>query len=93
MLYAKRMGVPDYYYVITTDKEATLPLDEPDFPPISAGTTYFWYVATHNEHATMDDATGANGYLDGYCTGRLRGPRRDEGTHAQTQLRSFSTAP
>lgn len=93
MFYAKRMGVLEYYYVITTAKQITLPLAEPDFPALSAGTTYFWYVATHHEHATVDAATGPFGYLDGYCTGRLRGPNGGSGAHTQTQLRSFSAAP
>jgi len=93
MFYAKRMGVLDYYYVITTDKQVTLPLAEPGFPPLAAGETYFWYVATHHEHATVNLATEPGGYLDGYCTGRLRGPSLGSGAHTQTQLRSFSAAP
>lgn len=81
------------FYVITAAKQATLPLSHVTVPALRRNQTYLWNVRTHRRFATVDDATGPDGYLDSYCYGRLRGPRRGAGTHTASLNYSFTTAP
>jgi hypothetical protein len=93
MFAAKRVNFAETYYVITAHKQATLPLAHVSVPGYVANTAYTWSVRTHRPFATVDDATGAEGYLDSYCYDRLRGPRRGSGSHTQTGNSTFTSAP
>jgi hypothetical protein len=93
MFAAKVLNASEYYYVITPHKEAKLPVLETSEPSFRHDTVYTWTVTTHGTFATMDEATGPEGYLDSYCYGRLRGPRRGPGSHTESTQRSFTTAP
>jgi hypothetical protein len=86
-------GVDDNYYVITTDKHAKLPLQSNAAPKLVSNGTYYWRISTHGELTSMDEATGTNGYMDAYSTGRLRGPKHDTGSYTLSEVRPFSTAP
>ena len=81
------------FYVITAAKQATLPLSHVTVPALRPNQTYLWSVRTHRRFTTVDDATGPDGYLDSYCYGKLRGPRRGAGTHTSSESYSFTTAP
>jgi hypothetical protein len=81
------------FYVITAAKQAQLPISHVTVPALRRNQTYLWNVRTHRRFATVDDATGPDGYLDSYCYGRLRGPRRGAGTHTASANYSFTTAP
>jgi len=93
MFVADALDVYENFYVITTEKNAKLPVDEVMLPSLRSSFVYEWSVRTHRTIATVDDATGPTGYLDSFCYGRLRGPRRDSGSHTGSELRSFTTAP
>jgi len=93
MFVAKRVNFAENYYVITANKSAQLPLSQVTVPAYVANTAYTWSVRTHRVFATVDDATGPEGYLDSYCYDRLRGPRRGAGSHTQTATSSFTSKP
>lgn len=86
-------GVDDNYYVITTDKHAKLPLRPSTAPKLVPKGTYYWRISTHGELKSMDDATGPNGYMDAYSTGRLRGPKHDKGSYTLSEVRPFTASP
>jgi hypothetical protein len=92
MLVFDALNVYENFYVITADKSGKIPVDVM-IPSLRPNFVYEWSVRTHRTFATVDDATGPTGYLDSFCYGRLRGPRRDSGSHTGSALRSFTTAP
>jgi len=93
MFSAKRGTHNEYYYVITADKEAKLPILQTTEPGFVPNVDYAWSVRTHRKFATVDEATGPDGYLDSYCYGRLAGPRRGAGTHTWSAQRVFTSKP
>lgn len=93
MFTAKAESFAQYYYVITADKEAKLPILQTSEPGFRANTRYVWSVQTHRRFATVDEAAGADGYLDSYCYARLSGPRRGPGTHTWSAEHIFTSKP
>jgi hypothetical protein len=81
----------DNFYVVTSEKRAKIPVDSVMLPSLRLDSVYEWSVRTHRKFATVDEATGPTGYLDSFCYGRLRGPRRDSSSHTESELRSFTT--
>ena len=93
MFYAESDHFYEAYYVVTADKQATLPVPPRSDLPLSANEPYHWQVQTHNHYATVDDATGPDGLFDAYCYGQLRGPKRGHGTHTESTWFAFTTPP
>jgi hypothetical protein len=83
----------DAMYVVTSEKETRLPIGEATGYTPPAGTTFNWYVETHNAYASMDEAAGGEGLIGAYFDGRLHGPRRGRGTYTVSELRTFVTKP
>jgi hypothetical protein len=83
----------DAMYVVTSAKEARLPIGEATGYTPPAGITFDWYVETHNAYASMDEAAGDEGLISAYFDGRLHGPRRGAGAYTASELRTFVTPP
>ena len=81
------------YYVITAAKEAHIPAPPITNLPLSANADYTWSVRTHIKYDSVDDATGATGFLDAYCYGEISGPAHGNGTHTRSTELAFKTAP
>jgi hypothetical protein len=69
-------------FIVTADKQAQLPAPADGGLALAAGQPYTWSVENHGNLATMDDATGSNGFLDSSSRdGQVVGPRRDSGSY------------
>ena len=81
------------YYVVTSAKQARIPAPPVTNLALRAGAPYYWDVSTHITHATVDAATGPEGFLDSYCTGEIGGPTRGTGSHTISASFGFTTKP
>jgi hypothetical protein len=83
----------DSMYVVTANEQAHLAM-VPRVPYTPrAGSSFDWFVATHGDFATMDEATAADGFISGYSYAQVHGPRRGNGSFSSSIGRSFSTPP
>ncbi|HKP64435.1 MAG TPA: carboxypeptidase-like regulatory domain-containing protein [Polyangiales bacterium] len=83
----------DSMYVVTANKEAHLAM-RPRVPYTPrAGSSFDWFVATHGDFASMDEATGSDGFISGYSYAQVHGPRRGNGSFTSSAGRSFTTPP
>jgi hypothetical protein len=82
----------DYNYdalcVVTSQKQTHLPA-----APTVAGKDYYWTIETHDDFATVDAASGPDGYLSSYAYARIRGPKRGNTTYAESASRKFTSSP
>jgi hypothetical protein len=83
----------DAMYVVTSAKEARLPIGEATGYTPPAGTEFDWYVETHDVYASVDEAAGGDGLISAYFDGRLHGPRRGPGSYTASERRTFNTPP
>ena len=83
----------DAMYVVTSAKEAKLPVvpEAPYTPP--AGSQFRWHVETHDNLASVDEAAGSEGLIGAFFDGRLHGPKRGSGSYTASAVRRFTTAP
>ena|SRR5688572_28209671 len=83
----------DAMYVVTSAKQAELPVvpDAPYTPP--AGAQFRWHVETHGNLASVDEAAGSEGFISAFFEGRLHGPKRGPGSFTASAARKFTTAP
>ena len=81
----------DYNYdalcVVTSQKQTHLPA-----APTVAGMNYDWTIETHDDFASVDAASGPEGYLSSYAYARVRGPKRGNTTYAESARRKFTSA-
>ena len=83
----------DSMYVVTANKEAHLAMT-PRVPYTPrAGSSFDWFVSTHGDFASMDEATGVEGFISGYSYAQVHGPRRGNGSFTSSVGRSFTTPP
>ena len=82
----------DKMYVVTSAKEAKLPIGEATAYTPPVGATFEWYVETHGAYANIDEAAGSDGLISAF-DGELHGPRRGNGSFTVSALRTFVTAP
>lgn len=82
-------------YVVTAQKQFTL-------PPILGGgfalypnRRYIWTVATHGPYDSMDDLANEDGFLDAFSWDQEtpRGPARAKGEFTDSDFLDFRTAP
>ncbi|HKU41358.1 MAG TPA: carboxypeptidase-like regulatory domain-containing protein, partial [Polyangiales bacterium] len=78
-------------HVVTSKREARLPLAATfEYEP---NRSVEWYVETHGEFASLDDATGPEGYLDTCAYGVPRGPTRGTGIFTESERWPATFAP
>ena len=81
----------DVMYVVTAAKEAHLAM-VPKVPYTPrAGATFEWFVTTHGDFASMDEATGPDGFISAYSYAQVHGPRRGPGSFTSSASRTFTT--
>jgi len=75
-------------FIVTADKQIQIPTPTEGGLPLGNGQAYTWSVENHGSIATMDDATGSNGFLDS-CSrdGEVVGPRRESGSYMESARR------
>ncbi len=75
-------------FIVTADKQAQIPAPAEGGLALANGQPYTWSVENHGSIATMDDATGSNGFLDS-CSrdGEVVGPRRESGSYMESARR------
>ena len=79
--------------VLTSQKQAKLPVSPvTDFTP-AANSNYKWEVEVHGNFASVDDAAGSDGFLSAYANGWIDGPARGSSSYANSASWSFKTAP
>jgi hypothetical protein len=78
----------DALCVLTSQKQTHLPA-----PPTVAGMGFSWYVETHDDFASVDAASGPGGFISSYSYGYISGPRRGNGSYAESSNRVFTSAP
>jgi hypothetical protein len=88
---ARAVNNYDAMYVLTAQKQTKLPAQAAGWSP-AAGAAYTWTVETHGDLASADDASGADGFLSAYSSDEIRGPRRGNGSYAESAGRGFTTA-
>lgn len=93
LLAARSVDYYDSVYVVTSAKQTRLPIGADLGYTPRANAAFEWSVEVHDAYASVDDATGANGFLSAYAGDTLRGPRRGAGTFAQSVPRVFTTPP
>jgi hypothetical protein len=93
VLAAKAKQGFDRMYVVTSAKQAKLPIGEASAYTPPAGTTFEWYVETHGPYANIDEAAGSDGLISAFFDGALHGPRRGNGSFTVSALRTFVTTP
>jgi len=93
VFHAESVDFFESYWVVTTAKEAHLPSPPTTNLPLLANAEYVWSVSTHIPKATVDEATGPEGFLDAYCYGTIAGPSRGHGSHTVSGKFLFTTAP
>lgn len=79
------------FYVVTTAKQARIPAAPVTNIPLRANHGYYWDVSTHIPRATVDDATGPDGFLDAYCDGWVSGSARGSGSHTMSVGHGFTS--
>jgi hypothetical protein len=81
-------------FVVTTENQVTLPPVVGGFQ-LRPNVGHTWTVEVHGTADSMDEATGAEGYLDGFSYGseEPRGPRGGDGSYSFSARRYFTTAP
>lgn len=94
--YSQADGVPyQTIYIVTADKQITLP------PIIGGGfslypnSDYLWSVATHGNFASVDALADEGGFLDEFSRDEetADGPRNISGEFSDSVPRRFTTAP
>jgi hypothetical protein len=93
VFHAESVDFFESYWVVTNAKEAHLPSPPTTNLPLLANAQYVWSVSTHIPKATVDEATGPEGFLDAYCYGTIAGPSRGHGSHTVSAKFLFTTAP
>ncbi len=83
----------DAMYVVTSAKEAKLPIGEATAYTPPAGTEFQWSVETHGAYASLDEAADDDGLISAYFDDRLHGPRRGAGSYTVSERRTFVTPP
>jgi hypothetical protein len=78
----------DALCVLTSQKQTHLPA-----APTLAGMDYYWYIETHGDFASVDAASGPDGFISSYSASYIRGPKRGNGTYAESSSRVFTTTP
>jgi hypothetical protein len=82
----------DHLYIVTAETSTTVPVLESWAYTFLPGEEYFWWVETHGSYASVDDATGEDGWLDTFArSGSPQGPPRTSGTYASSTTRLFTT--
>jgi hypothetical protein len=80
-------------YVVTSKKEAKLPI-APFLPYVPrANTAFEWRVETHGKFASVDEATAEAGLIGPFFEYGLRGSKRGAGTYTESGHRKFTTPP
>jgi hypothetical protein len=83
----------DRMCILTSQKEAKLPVSPlSDFTP-AANSNYAWAIEVHGDFADVDAASSDAGYLSPYALGEIRGPMRGSGSYAESAHADFTTAP
>jgi hypothetical protein len=83
----------DAMFVVTTKKETTLPVYPETSFALPAGEGYTWRIETHGTYASMDEATGSEGFLQSCAFYRPRGPKRGDGVYTESSGRDLTTKP
>jgi hypothetical protein len=83
----------DALCVVTSKKETRLPVAPLSAIVPSANTSFSWTVETHGSFASVDEASGSEGFLSPYATEIISGPRRGSGSYAESASSSFTTTP
>jgi hypothetical protein len=69
----------------------------PSFPDatytIPQSVECYWWVETHGNWATMDDAAGSTGFMSAFTHHALEGPRTGGGSYTETIHRRFTSPP
>jgi hypothetical protein len=92
-LYCAR-SVPTYdsMCVLTSNSQAKLPVSPLSDYAAPTNSEFNWEVETHGDLASVDDASGSDGFLSVFSYETLRGPARGNGSYAQSVQRSFTTS-
>ncbi len=81
-------------YIVTTNEQFTIPDVVQGSYQLPGGGFIDWYVETHGEYNSVDDAAEPGGFLDPFgATDAPVGPRRRDGSFTQSGYRTFSLAP
>ncbi|MDD9966364.1 MAG: carboxypeptidase-like regulatory domain-containing protein [Myxococcales bacterium] len=92
-VYLLRVENDDFYetfWVVTSNKQATIPAAPLTDLTLDHGQAYWWVVSTHHRYGSVDEATGRDGFLDAYCYGELAGPSRGDGSHTESSVFTFT---
>lgn len=83
----------DAMFVVTGEKSTKLPIgDLTAFTP-GAGSEFAWHIETHGDYASVDAATGGEGFIASFLPGGYDGPHRGSGSFSASATRTFVTPP
>lgn len=88
----------DYYqtlFIVTTKKQFKIPDVAGGIFELDSAQFYRWRVETHGDFATVDEMTGASGFMDdfGDSWSDPTGPTQSSGSYTLSPAFGFTTAP
>jgi hypothetical protein len=82
-------------YIVTTKKQFTIPVVAGGIFELDAAQAFRWRVETHGDYATVDEMTGASGFMDAFSFrwSTPMGPKQESGSFTMSGAYGFTTAP
>lgn len=87
-------GLYQTLYVVTAEKQLTMPEVVDGGFALQANKVFEWRVATHGSFGSVDEMAGPSGYLDAFAVeAEPVGPNLEDGQYTISAARYFTSAP
>ena len=82
-------------YIVTSKTSFKIPVVAGGMFELDAAQTFRWRVETHGAFATVDEMTGASGFMDAFSFNwsTPMGPKQESGSFTMSGAYGFTTAP